>query len=148
MRSRRDLWEIEHAEITGLVDDVPRMWIEANRLTDHYNTLDTISKKRQSVYKKRYEAAMQYMQDIIGDGPPPMPPYENIFHHATDMDTAKKLLREDLKPLGTNDFGYGFYTHTRENWLKAKEWAIRQSRENNAPGWGVLTIPVPDDVWD
>ena len=78
--------------------------------------------------------------------PPDLPPFKNIFHHGTDYDTAERLGTVDIGAIGGNDFGRGFYTHSRENWVLAKEWAIRVS--HGKQGWGVVTFPVPDNVWE
>jgi hypothetical protein len=77
-----------------------------------------------------------------GKPKPPLPNYKHVFHHGTIYPTAKNLKKDDIEAIGGNDFGKGFYVHTKENWHKAKEWV-----EGKEEGWGVVSFPIPDDIW-
>jgi hypothetical protein len=131
-----------------MINDVPGLWRVAGRLTDHYQALGQINRERQRAYTERYGAAIELVRGLTGDGPPPLPDYANIFHHGTDGDTAQNLWRADIEAVGGDDFGLGFYTHTRENWMKAKEWGINTAHKRGKSHWGVVTFPVPDDIWE
>jgi hypothetical protein len=85
---------------------------------------------------------MQFSRDLA-TGPPPLPPYPSVFHHGTDYETSAILQTAEIEARGEVDFGAGFYTHTKENWQLAKQWAIRISLGKRAPGWGVVTFPIP-----
>jgi hypothetical protein len=139
------LWEIENAADTGVIEQPDHLRDLAGRLTRHFEALGTANRKRQDGFRGRYDAAMELVDGIIGILEPDLPPYENTFHHGTDYDTAERLAAADIGAVGGNDFGKGFYTHSRENWKLAKEWAVRISKGKK--GWGVVSFPVPDDVW-
>jgi hypothetical protein len=81
----------------------------------------------------------------LPDGPPQLPSYKNIFHHGTDSKTAMDLKTANIQAVGGNDFGKGFYTHTKENWHLAQEWSKGKNKET---GWGVVTFPIPDELWE
>ena len=139
------LWEIEHAEDTGLIAQHDNLRDEGERLMWQFEKLGALDPTRQETYRTRVDAALTKVDDIAGVQAPEAP-FENTFHHGTDYDTAEKLGTADIGAIGGNDFGRGFYTHSRENWALAREWALRVSR--NKRGWGVVTFPVPDEVWE
>jgi hypothetical protein len=139
------LWEIEHAEDTGLIAQDDNLRDTARRLRWQFKELGTLDRGRQDEYRARVDAALDFVDDVLSVRAPDLPPFANIFHHGTDYDQAMNLKTDDIRATGGNDFGLGFYTHSRENWALAKEWAIRRSRKMR--GWGVVTFPVPDDVW-
>jgi hypothetical protein len=76
-----------------------------------------------------------------------LPRYPNVFHHGTDYDVAQILMTAEIEAKGEVDFGAGFYTHTKENWLLAKDWALRLAVAKRARGWGVVTFPIPTRDW-
>jgi hypothetical protein len=141
------LWEIEHAEQTGLAADVPRIQETGGRLKEHYDRLGTINPQRQAQYKLRFDAAMEFIADLA-TGPPPLPRGEHVYHHGTDYDTAKIVYTSDIEARGRVDFGRGFYTHTKENWQLAKQWALRRAVGGQMRGWGVVTFPIPTALWN
>ncbi len=140
------LWELEHAEETGLIEEHGNLRETGARLMQHFEALGALNRQRQDTYRARVDAAQQVVDDVVGVMAPDLPPFENVFHHGTDYDNAENLGTIDIGAIGGNDFGRGFYTHSRENWELAKEWAIRRSRRKR--GWGVVTFPVPDEVWE
>jgi hypothetical protein len=137
------LWELEHADQTGVIEQPDALRDLLNRLTEHFAAL---SPQRQDAYRARVEAVAGMVDAIVSVEPPALPGYDNIFHHGTDYDTAQSLGSADIGAFGGNDFGRGFYSHSRDNWRLAKEWAVRVSRGKK--GWGVVTFPVTDDVWE
>jgi hypothetical protein len=141
------LWELEHAEETGVIASAPELKDLQDRLSDHYYQLSQLNQSLSTQYQERYWDAMKLVAHTVVS-PPPLPDYENVFHHGTDKDQAEYLLTADIRATGKIDFGLGFYTHSRYNWYLAKEWAIRKSRQDRKPGWGVVSFPVPDDIWD
>jgi hypothetical protein len=140
------LWELEHAEETGIIAQHGNLRDTGARLMQHFVALGALDRERQENYRERVDAALLIVDDVVGVMAPDLPPFANAFHHGTDYDTAERLGTVDIGAIGGNDFGRGFYTHSRENWVLAKEWAIRVSRGKR--GWGVVSFPVPDDVWE
>ncbi len=141
------LWEIEHAIDTGMATDLPRLLDTWSRTRQHYAMLGNINPLRQAQYRQRYEAAETFMEDIQTSAPP-LPSYQHVYHHGTDYDTAQTVYTSDIDARGDIDFGLGFYTHTKENWHLAKEWALRRAVGTRNRGWGVITFPIPDDIWN
>jgi hypothetical protein len=137
------LWEIEHADETGVIEQPDALRDVLTRLTAHFKAL---SLPRQDAFRARVDAAAGMVEAIASVEPPELPAYDNIFHHGTDYDTAQSLRSADIGAFGGNDFGRGFYSHSRENWKLAKEWAVRVSRGKK--GWGVVSFPVTDEVWE
>jgi len=138
------LWEVEHADETGMAAQPRNMRETFSRLRTHYNNLGAINPVRQETYRLRYEAAQQFVNDLE-EAPPPLPGYAHVFHHGSDYDTVEILRTADITATGGVDFGRGFYVHTKDNWRLAREWAIRHSLGKK--GWGVVTFPVPDQPW-
>lgn len=139
------LWEIEHADQTGLITRANDMEKRFQGLTNHYETLGRLNPQRQKEYSERYKKARQYVKDRQ-EVPPPMPSYSHIYHHGTDYDTVETLRTVDITATGRVDFGQGFYTHTKDNWRLTRDWAIRHSLGKK--GWGVITFPIPDRPWN
>jgi hypothetical protein len=140
------LWEIEHSVDTGVFERPEELRDIGERLMRNFELLGAGDRERQEGYRDRVDAAMEFVDAVTGLQAPPLPNYANIFHHGTDYDTAERLGTADIGAIGGNDFGRGFYTHSKENWKLAKEWAVRVSRGKR--GWGVVTFPIPDDVWE